>query len=353
MRSAFCTRKCDGSARSSCALPTPIRCRPAARSRSIAMNSPPPSPLALDQHPLIAIERAEIAGLPPADWDSVIVATGPLTSPALADAIRDLSGDRRRWRFSTPSRRSCIATRIDMDVGLVPVALRQGRARRLGRRLHQLPARPRAIRGLRRCPDRRPRRSRSTNGRRRPPISTAACRSRSWRSAGARRCATARSSRSGSPIAHNPTEKAYAVVQLRQDNRLGTLFNMVGFQTKLKHGEQMRIFRTIPGLEQRRIRPSRRAAPQHLSQFAEACSIATLAPYRDAAAALCRPDHRLRRLCGIRRDRPAGGPLRRRRAAGRAVDLRRLQPRRMAPCWTTSPAAISRPSMPARARSSR
>ena len=41
----------------------------------------------------------------------------------------------------------------------------------------------------------------------------------------------------------------YAVVQLRQDNKLGTLWNMVGFQTKLKHGEQLRIFRTIPGLE--------------------------------------------------------------------------------------------------------
>jgi methylenetetrahydrofolate--tRNA-(uracil-5-)-methyltransferase len=42
----------------------------------------------------------------------------------------------------------------------------------------------------------------------------------------------------------------YAVVQLRQDNKLGTLWNMVGFQTKLKHGEQLRLFRTIPGLEQ-------------------------------------------------------------------------------------------------------
>ena len=41
----------------------------------------------------------------------------------------------------------------------------------------------------------------------------------------------------------------YAVVQLRQDNALGTLWNIVGFQTKLKHGEQVRIFRTIPGLE--------------------------------------------------------------------------------------------------------
>ena len=69
---------------------------------------------------------------------------------------------------------------------------------------------------------------------------------------------------------HAPQDKPYAVVQLRQDNELGTLFNMVGFQTKLKHGEQVRIFRTIPGLERRRVRPPRRAAPQHLPQLAEA-----------------------------------------------------------------------------------
>jgi methylenetetrahydrofolate--tRNA-(uracil-5-)-methyltransferase len=49
---------------------------------------------------------------------------------------------------------------------------------------------------------------------------------------------------------HRPDEKPYAVVQLRQDNALGTLFNMVGFQTKLKYAEQTRILRTIPGLEQ-------------------------------------------------------------------------------------------------------
>jgi methylenetetrahydrofolate--tRNA-(uracil-5-)-methyltransferase len=47
---------------------------------------------------------------------------------------------------------------------------------------------------------------------------------------------------------HRPGVKPYAVVQLRQDNKLGTLFNMVGFQTKLKHGAQVEIFRTIPGL---------------------------------------------------------------------------------------------------------
>ena len=49
--------------------------------------------------------------------------------------------------------------------------------------------------------------------------------------------------------AHQPDRKPYGVVQLRQDNKLGTLYNIVGFQTKLKHGEQLRIFKTIPGLE--------------------------------------------------------------------------------------------------------
>src|SRR5690606_13390519 len=47
----------------------------------------------------------------------------------------------------------------------------------------------------------------------------------------------------------DPMVKPYAIVQLRQDNKLGTLFNMVGFQTKLKYGEQTRIFRMIPGLQ--------------------------------------------------------------------------------------------------------
>ena len=52
---------------------------------------------------------------------------------------------------------------------------------------------------------------------------------------------------------HAPADKPHAVVQLRQDNALGTLYNMVGFQTKLKHGEQARVFRAIPGLEQARF----------------------------------------------------------------------------------------------------
>ncbi|WP_435136748.1 methylenetetrahydrofolate--tRNA-(uracil(54)-C(5))-methyltransferase (FADH(2)-oxidizing) TrmFO [Pseudopelagicola sp. nBUS_19] len=49
--------------------------------------------------------------------------------------------------------------------------------------------------------------------------------------------------------AHNPNEKAHAVVQLRRDNSLGTLYNIVGFQTKMKYGAQTEVFRMIPGLE--------------------------------------------------------------------------------------------------------
>ncbi len=49
--------------------------------------------------------------------------------------------------------------------------------------------------------------------------------------------------------AHDPANKPYAVVQLRRDNALGTLYNIVGFQTKMKYGSQAAVFRTIPGLE--------------------------------------------------------------------------------------------------------
>jgi methylenetetrahydrofolate--tRNA-(uracil-5-)-methyltransferase len=48
---------------------------------------------------------------------------------------------------------------------------------------------------------------------------------------------------------HNPTVKAHAIVQLRQDNKLGTLYNIVGFQTKIKYASQAEILRMIPGLE--------------------------------------------------------------------------------------------------------
>ena len=64
-----------------------------------------------------------------------------------------------------------------------------------------------------------------------------------------------------------PDVKPYAIVQLRQDNALGTLYNMVGFQTRLRYAIQADIFRMIPGLAERPVRPPRRAPPQHFPQF--------------------------------------------------------------------------------------
>jgi methylenetetrahydrofolate--tRNA-(uracil-5-)-methyltransferase len=94
------------------------------------------------------------------------------------------------------------------------------------------------------------------------------------------------------------------VVQLRQDNALGTLYNMVGFQTKLKHGEQTRIFRMIPGPAECRVRAARRPAPQHLPELAALLDHAALKAM--PRLRFRRPDHRLRRLCRERRDRTAG-----------------------------------------------
>ncbi len=139
---------------------------------------------------------------------------------------------------------------------------------------------------------------------------------------------------------HAPGVKPYAVVQLRQDNKLGTLFNMVGFQTKLKHGEQLRIFRSIPGLQKAEFA---RLGGLHRNTFLNSPKLLdeTLAAEGQSALALCRPDHRLRGLCGIRGDRPARRALCRRRASRRDASAARHPPRRMARCWRILPAAIS------------
>ena len=77
--------------------------------------------------------------------------------------------------------------------------------------------------------------------------------------------------------AHKPDEKAYAVVQLRQDNKLGTLYNMVGFQTKLKYGEQVRGVPHHSGAGERRVRAARRACTATPSSTARACWTASCA----------------------------------------------------------------------------
>jgi len=202
---------------------------------------------ALTAHPKIEIRREEIAGLPPAEWQNVIVATGPLTSPALADAIRGLSGEDALAFFDA------IAPIVHRDSINMDVAWFQSRYDKVG------PGGTGA--DYLNCPMTREQydafvdaliagektdfKEWETNT---PyfdgclPIEVMAARGRETLRHGPMKPV-------GLTNPRDPTVKPYAIVQLRQDNKLGTLYNIVGFQTKLKHGAQTHVLRAIPGLE--------------------------------------------------------------------------------------------------------
>ena len=200
----------------------------------------------LEAHPNVTIAREEVAGLPPAEWDSVIVATGPLTSPALSDAILCLTGEGELSFFDA------IAPIVNFESIDMGVAWRQSRYDKEG------PGGDAAA--YINCPLDKAQyeafidallegpKSEFKEWENVPyfdgclPIEVMAERGRETLRHGPMKPV-------GLTNEHNPQEKAYAIVQLRQDNALGTLWNMVGFQTKLKHGAQTDIFRTIPGLE--------------------------------------------------------------------------------------------------------
>ncbi len=200
----------------------------------------------LEAHPLVTISRAEVAGLPPADWDNVIVATGPLTSPALSQAILDLTGEGQLLFFDA------IAPIVNFDSVDMSVAWRQSRYDKEG------PGGDAAA--YINCPMDKDQyeafidallagpKSEFKDWEHVPyfdgclPIEVMAERGRETLRHGPMKPV-------GLTNEHDPQTKAWAVVQLRQDNALGTLWNMVGFQTKLKHGAQSDIFRMIPGLE--------------------------------------------------------------------------------------------------------
>ncbi len=205
---------------------------------------------ALEAEPLVAIERGEVAGLPPAAWDQVIVATGPLTSPALAAAIGELTGEDALAFFDAIA--PIVYTEsIDFDVawcqsrydkagpggdGKDYINCPMDKAQYDAFIAQLLAAEKTAFKDWERdtpyfegC----------------LPIEVMA-------------------ERGPETLRHGPMkpvgltnphrdEKPWAVVQLRQDNALGTLYNMVGFQTKLVYGVQTEIFRTIPGLNHARF----------------------------------------------------------------------------------------------------
>ncbi len=197
----------------------------------------------LERHPLIEIRREEIAGLPPADWDSVILATGPLTSPALAEAVRALTGESALSFFDAIAP---IVHRdsIDMDKAWRQSRYDEGSAG--GDYINCALEKPEYLAFVAAliAGEKTEFKDWEANT---PyfegclPIEVMAARGPNTLRFGPMK-----------PVGlSNPraTRPPYAVVQLRQDNALGTLWNMVGFQTKLRHGEQVRIFRTIPGLE--------------------------------------------------------------------------------------------------------
>ena len=197
-------------------------------------------------HPLIQVVREEVAGLPPAEWDSVILATGPLTSPALADAVLDTTGEGALSFFDA------IAPIVHADTIDMSIAWRQSRYDKEG------PGGDAAA--YVNCPMDKAQYEAFV----RALLDGPKTEFREWENVpyfdgclpievmAERGVETLRHGPMkpvGLTNPHNPTVKAYAIVQLRQDNALGTLFNMVGFQTKLKHAAQAEVFRTIPGLQ--------------------------------------------------------------------------------------------------------
>lgn len=201
----------------------------------------------LSSHPKIRIVREELVDWPPQTWCATIIASGPLTSPALAEAIRQQTGEEALAFFDA------IAPILHVDSINFDVAWRQSRYDKEG------PGGDAAA--YINCPLDRDQYATFIQALRDGPKAEF----REWEKdtpyfdgclpievmaeRGPETLRFGPMKPVGLTNPHQPTVKPYAVVQLRQDNALGTLFNMVGFQTKLKHAAQVEIFRTIPGLE--------------------------------------------------------------------------------------------------------
>lgn len=201
----------------------------------------------LESHTLVTIERGEVAGLPPEAWDSVIISTGPLTSPALAEAIRGLTGEGELAFFDA------IAPIVHRESINMDIAWFQSRYDKAGPGgtgadyincpldKEQYEAFVAALIAGDKTEFREWEGTPYFDGC--LPIEVMAERGPETLRYGPMKPV-------GLTNPHNPSVKAYAIAQLRQDNKLGTLYNMVGFQTKLKYGAQAEILRMIPGLEQ-------------------------------------------------------------------------------------------------------
>ncbi|HUS98675.1 MAG TPA: methylenetetrahydrofolate--tRNA-(uracil(54)-C(5))-methyltransferase (FADH(2)-oxidizing) TrmFO [Hyphomicrobiaceae bacterium] len=198
-------------------------------------------------HPLITLAREEIPALPPAEWDNVVIATGPLTSPGLSAAILEITGEGELAFFDAIAPIVHAGT-IDMTVAWKQSRYDKAGPGGTGADYINCPldkAQYEAFIDALIAGEKTTFKEWEANT---PyfdgclPIEVMADRGRETLRFGPMKPI-------GLSNPHRGGERAYAVVQLRQDNALGTLWNMVGFQTKLRHAEQTRVFRSIPGLE--------------------------------------------------------------------------------------------------------
>lgn len=194
-------------------------------------------------HPDIRVERTELRTLPPETWGQTIIATGPLTSSPLAEAIRTATGEESLSFFdaiapivhkdSIDLSKAWFQSRYDKGTGTDYINCPMTREEYEAFLDALLAAEKTEFKDWEKdtpyfegC----------------LPIEVMAERGRQTLLYGPMKPV-------GLTTPHTPGQKPYAVVQLRQDNALGTIYNIVGFQTKLKYGEQSRVFRMIPGLE--------------------------------------------------------------------------------------------------------
>ncbi|WP_262695350.1 methylenetetrahydrofolate--tRNA-(uracil(54)-C(5))-methyltransferase (FADH(2)-oxidizing) TrmFO [Kordiimonas aquimaris] len=196
----------------------------------------------IEAHPQIQVSREEVAGLPPKEWEKVIVATGPLTSPALSEAVLELCGEDSLAFFDAIAP-IIHKDSIDFDIAWFQSRYDKGEGAdyiNLPMNKEQYDAFIEALN----TGEKTDFKEWETNT---PyfegcmPIEVMAERGPETLRFGPMKPVGLQSP--------HQEDRCHAVVQLRQDNKLGTLYNMVGFQTKLKYGEQTRIFKSIPGLE--------------------------------------------------------------------------------------------------------
>ena len=203
----------------------------------------------LSDHPMVTLEREEVTDIPE-EWANVIVATGPLTSPALAQMVRDVGGEDGLAFFDA------IAPIVHLDSINMDRAWFQSRYDKStngggGKDYINCPMDKAQYDGFVQALLDGEKMSFREWEENTPyfegcmPIEIMASRGHETLRFGPMKPV-------GLTNAHDGN-RPHAVIQLRQDNALGTLYNIVGFQTKLKYAEQVRIFQTIPGLEEARF----------------------------------------------------------------------------------------------------